>query len=90
MAADGKVTGTIFVDGKPLAAGKVIFHLGNGQFVGSRVKDGKYTIDRVPTGTRKITVEGDGVLAKYTSEDTSGITVEVLDGTNYADIKLAK
>jgi len=90
MAADAKVTGKLYVDDKPLATGKVFFHLDNGQFVGSKVKSGKYTIDRVPVGTRKITVEGDGVPAKYASEDTSSLTVEVQKGTNNWDIRLQK
>ena len=88
LAADGKVTGSIVVGGKPLASGKVIFHLDNGQFVGSKVENGTYTIDRVPVGTRKVTVEGDGVPAKYTSEDTSSLTAEVKEGTGSFDFNL--
>jgi hypothetical protein len=88
MAADAKVTGIISVKGKPLAAGKVIFYLDNGQFVGSKVKNGKYTIDRVPVGARKVTVEGAGVPAKYASEDTSDLAVEVPKGTFNYNIEL--
>jgi hypothetical protein len=87
-AADGKVSGVVTVSGKPLADGKVVFHLANGQFVGSKVKDGKYAIDRVPAGTRKVTVEGKGVPAKYTDDETSPLTVEVKDGDGTYDIDL--
>jgi hypothetical protein len=87
-AGDGKVTGTITVNGKPLAAGKVIFHLDDGEFVGAKVKDGAYKIGRVPEGTRKITIEGKGVPAKYASEDTSGLTSEVMVGDQTFDISL--
>ena len=87
-ADDGKVTGSVNVSGKPLAAGKIIFHLADGQFVGAKVKDGSYTIDRVPVGARKITVEGKGVPAKYASEDTSALTLEVKKGNAMFDLDL--
>ena len=88
LAADGKVTGKVVMAGKPLASGRILFHLDNGQFVGSKVKDGDYSIDRVPVGTRKVTVEGEGVPAKYADEDTSGLMLEVKEGTGPFDIIL--
>jgi hypothetical protein len=88
LAADGNVTGKVVVAGKPLASGRIIFHLDNGQFVGSKVKNVDYTIDRVPVGTRKVTVEGEGVPAKFAAEDTSGLTVEVKEGSGTFDFSL--
>jgi hypothetical protein len=87
-ANDGKVSGTITVAGKPLAAGRIFLHLEDGQFVGAKVKDGKYTVNRVPVGTRKVSVEGKGVPKKYASEDTSGLTLEVKDGNATHDLVL--
>jgi hypothetical protein len=87
-ANDGKVSGMITVAGKPLAAGRIFFHLEDGQFVGAKVKDGKYTVNRVPVGTRKVSVEGKGVPKKYASEDTSGLTLEVKDGSATHDLVL--
>jgi hypothetical protein len=87
-AADAKVTGKITVDGKPLAAGKVTFYFDNGQFVGSKVKDGAYTVDHMPAGTHRVTVEGKGVPPKYSSEDTSELVVEVKEGTSTFDFDL--
>ncbi|MBX9625861.1 MAG: carboxypeptidase-like regulatory domain-containing protein [Gemmataceae bacterium] len=88
-AADGKVSGTVVLNGKPLAAGRVLFHLPDGEFVGAKVKDGQYTISRVPTGARKVTVEGAGVPAKFASEETAGLTAEVKAGANAFDLNLA-
>lgn len=88
-AADGKLSGSVTIDGKPLAAGRVFFHLDDGQFVGAKVIDGAYSIDRVPTGTRKITVEGKGVAPKFTSENTSGLTMKVEKGKSTFDIALS-
>lgn len=79
-AADAQVTGTVTLNGKPIAEGKVTFHLANDQFVGSKIKDGRYLIERVPVGTRKVTIEGKGVPAKYGSEETSPLTAEVKKG----------
>jgi hypothetical protein len=35
------VKGTVTVRGKPLATGRIFFYLGNDQFVGAKIKDGK-------------------------------------------------
>jgi hypothetical protein len=79
-AADGEVTGTIRIDGKQLVGGKITFYQENGQFIGSKIKDGKYKIDRVPARNLRVTVEGKGVPLKYTSDETSGLVVEVVEG----------
>jgi hypothetical protein len=88
VADDGEATGLITVGGKPLASGKITFHRDNGQFVGCKVKDGKYTIDRVPAGTLRVTIEGKGVPPAYTSEDTSALVVEVKKGAATFDFNL--
>lgn len=87
-AADAKATGTITVDGQPLAAGKVTFYQEDGQFVGSKVKDGKYRVDHVSPGTYRVTVEGEGVPARFTSDATSPLTVEVKEAANTLDFEL--
>jgi hypothetical protein len=79
-AADAQVMGMVTLDGKPIAEGKVTFHLANDQFVGSKIKDGRYLIERVPVGARKVTIEGKGIPAKYGSEETSSLTAEVKKG----------
>src|SRR5207245_3095406 len=49
------VQGVITLDGKPLAGARVIFHLGDRQFVGGRTDDnGKYKVERVPLGKWKV------------------------------------
>jgi hypothetical protein len=87
-AGDGKVIGKITLNGKPLAAGKVTFYLDNGQFVGSKVKDGEYTVDRVPAGMRRVTVEGQGIPPTFTSEETSPLQMKVKEGPNTFAIEL--
>jgi hypothetical protein len=52
------VSGTVVLDGKPLVGARVLFHLGDDQFVGAKTQaGGKYKVKWVPVGTRKITVE---------------------------------
>ena len=87
-AADGDATGLITLNGKPLAAGKITFHRDNGQFLGSKVKDGNYTIDRVPTGTLRVTIDGPGVPLKFASEETSGLIVKAEEANNRFDFVL--
>jgi hypothetical protein len=79
-AADVKASGTVTFKGVPLPAGKITFYLDNGQFVGSKVKDGKYTVDRLPAGTWKVAVEGKGLPRAYAAEETSPLKVEVKEG----------
>ena len=87
--ADGLVTGTITVDGKPLEKGKIAFHQRDGQFVGSIVKNGRYSIPRVPVGELTVTIEGKGVPAKYGSEDQTWFRVRIVeDVPNQIDVEL--
>ena len=87
IAADGKVNGLIVLGGKPIP-GKITFHLDD-QFVGAKVKeDGKFKVNRVLVGKYKVTIEGKGVPAKFTSEDVSPLTVEVKEGDNTFDFDL--
>jgi hypothetical protein len=86
----GAVQGKVSVEGKPLADGKIIFHVGGGQFVGSTVKNGNYQIGVIPVGTHKITVEGAGVAARYNSEQTTPLSVEIGAGKQNVDLELTK
>ncbi len=52
------------------------------------IRDGKYAIDRAPVGARKVTVEGNGVPANYTLDETSPLTADVKDGDGTADFDL--
>lgn len=85
---DGKVTGAITVAGAPLAKGRVFFHSARGQFVGSKVEEGRFEVDRVPVGVHAVTIEGDGVPARYTFDDKSGLVVAVNAEANTIDFKL--
>src|SRR5689334_23333670 len=78
-ADDGTATvrGTVTVDGKPLDSGRIFFFIGDDQFVGAKVKDGQYMVDRVPVGRHTVTVEGKGVSDRYSSQDRSALTVAV-------------
>jgi hypothetical protein len=86
------VKGTVTLEGRPLASGRIFFHLKNDQFVGARIKNGKYSVEKVPAGTWRITVEGEGVPAKYSSEEKTILNVEVVANAvpGAYDIKLAK
>lgn len=87
LADDAKVNGRITLHGKPATA-KVAFYLDD-QFVGSKVNDeGKYKINRVMVGKYKVTIEGKGIPAKFTSEDVTPLTVEVKEGSNTFDFDL--
>lgn len=71
------VKGAITVKGQPLASGRIFFHLDNDQFVGAKINDGMFIVNRVPAGRHKVSIEGKGVGVKYTSENTTPVLVEV-------------
>jgi hypothetical protein len=93
------VQGTVSLNGKPLPSGKIIFHLGDGQFVGAKIKeDGTFKVDRLPPGTHAVTIEstqktpkGDVknlLPPKYSSEEHSGLRLEVKKGMNTCQVDI--
>jgi hypothetical protein len=76
------VGGKVIYNGQPLANGMITFHLDDGQFVGGKIKDGKFRVDRVPAGTVKVSIESKtaGVPAKFASPETSGLSAEIKKG----------
>lgn len=88
------IKGRISLDGKPLAGGKVTFHLPDGQFTGAVTKaDGTYCVDRLPPGMHIMTVEkitkGKALVpAKYADPATSALRLDVKKGESTHDIDL--
>jgi hypothetical protein len=91
-AADTKVSGRVTLDGTPLAAGKLTCYLENGEFVGTVVKDGEFAFDKVrlPAGSFTVTIEGNGVPAKYGRENASSLSIKVVEGANLFNFELLK
>lgn len=85
---DGSVTGHVILRGVPLEKGRIFFHLDDGQFVGSKIKDGNFQLTRVQTGSKKVTIEGDGIPAKYTFDDKSGLVANIEVGDNLLDFNV--
>jgi hypothetical protein len=79
-----EMTGIVTLDGQPLPSGKITLHRANGQFVGSKIKDGKYAIDLAPAEMLRVTFEGDGVPVKYASEDKTSLVVMLVKGNKAA------
>src|SRR5689334_1805425 len=88
VAEDGTVSvrGKISVDGKLLEGGKIFFFVGEDQFVGAKVTDGSYKVDRVPVGTHIVAIEFKDVPARYS--DKSELRVDVRTGTNVFNFDL--
>jgi hypothetical protein len=60
----------------------------NGQFVGSKIKNGDYKVDWIPVGTCKVSIEAKNIPLKYAGEETSGLQVEVKPGKMTFDVIL--
>jgi len=80
------VDGTVTIRGVPVADGKILFHLADDEFVGGKIKDGRYRLTRVPTGTWRISLQAQSVPAKFGSEEASRIMVDVKPGRNTIDL----
>ena len=78
------VGGKVNYNGKALDDAVIIFHLKDDQFVGAKIKDGKFRVDRVPVGAVKVTIESKkgGLPAKFADPETSGLSVELKKGKN--------
>ena len=83
------VAGTVTVHGQTVADGQIIFYLDDDEFVGTRIKNGAYKVTRVPAGKWRVTIRGDGVPAKFTLQETSGLRVVVEPGRNTMDFVLS-
>jgi hypothetical protein len=55
---------------------------------GAKIKNGEYSVERVPVGTWRITVEGEGKLAKYSDEEKTPLKVEVKKDSNNINLEL--
>jgi len=84
---DARVAGHISVSGSPLPLGRVLFHSADGPIVGAQVTAGKYSLPKLPIGKFSVTVDGNGVPAKY-ADQNGGLVVEVNDGANTIDFDL--
>ena len=76
------VGGKVTYNGQPLTDGTITFHLPDGQFVGARIKDGRFRVDRVPAGAVKVSIDSKKVPlpAKFVNPETSGLSVEIKKG----------
>jgi hypothetical protein len=85
------VEGKVTYKGKPLTDATITFHLKDDQFVGAKVKDGKFRVDRVPAGAVKVTIAAKKfpLPAKYASDETSPLTAEVKKGKATLDFEIA-
>jgi hypothetical protein len=84
------VGGKVTYNGKPLDDAVITFHLKDDQFVGAKIKDGQFRVDRVPVGTVKVTIESRKVAlpAKFADSETSGMSAEIKKGKNEVNLML--
>ncbi|MCI0357390.1 MAG: hypothetical protein L0211_02760 [Planctomycetaceae bacterium] len=79
----GSVNGRVTLNGVPLAEGKLLLcRPGDKEKVETPIKAGLFAIEMVAAGKYDVAIQGGGVPAKYTSLDTSGLTVEIKAGKN--------
>jgi hypothetical protein len=88
----GTVEGTVTYEGLALQEATITFHLTDDQFVGAKVKEGKYRVDRVPAGKVKVTVvaKKHRLPEKYAFEETTPLTVEIKEGKNTVNLDLTQ
>ena len=84
------VEGQVNLNGKPLSGGRIFFHLGDGAFFGAKIdKHGKFKMNQVPVGRRPVTVESEGVPARFTSEEATALQAELKNGQNIFNFELS-
>src|SRR5262249_20587243 len=86
---EGRVTGKVTLDGKPLAKGKVNLIDKDGKLFSAAIAaDGRCAGATVPAGGYKVTITDAGAPAKFADTKTSGIEMVVKKGANDADFDL--
>jgi hypothetical protein len=85
------VGGKVIYKGKPLTDAVIMFHLKDDQFVGAKIKDGQFRVDRVPVGAVKVTIESKKITlpARFADPEKSGLSVEVKPGKNPVNLMLS-
>jgi acetyl esterase/lipase len=96
------VSGTVFVDERPLTAGTITLHPidPTGRRAAGAIRDGRYTLTTVDSddgalpGTYKVTIEsgvdapGVKVPARYTHPETTALKCQIRPGANTLDFNL--
>jgi hypothetical protein len=85
----GSVRGTVTVAGYPIPKAKIFLHPDGGKTIASRVRDGAFVIEKVPTGTLRVSVEEEGLAKRYADAATSGLSIKIKGGANEVHLKLA-
>jgi hypothetical protein len=70
--SSGAVSGSVSYDGKPLDNGSITFYPvdGSSPTAGGFIKNGKYTVLKVPAGMSKVTISGSKVVGQKKLYDT--------------------
>ena len=84
----GSIRGTVTIVGYPLPKAQVVLHPGSGKAVSGRVRDGAFTFEKLPAGTLRVSVTGEGVPRRYADPTTSGLSVRVNAGSNQVRLDL--
>jgi hypothetical protein len=80
------VKGQVTYKGVALAKGRILFHFDNDQMIGAKIKDGQYSIKKIPPGEYQITVESEGIPMKYSRDDTTPLKFVVKKGSQNHDV----
>lgn len=87
-AETANVKGVITLKGQPLAEGELALSSATLGTFKTAIKDGAYTVVKLPPGKYTGAVTGKGIPEKYTAAATSGLTFEFAAGANTTDIVL--
>lgn len=84
---DAHATGNVSINGTPLDEGELCLHSDSGPIFGARIAKGQFQIPRVPAGDYRVTIEGNGVRARYSGAN-SELRVEIKGKANQLDFTL--
>jgi hypothetical protein len=88
----GKLSGTVKLDGQPLAEGEVMavtLDLPRPRVVSAKVTNGTYSFaDELPVGKYALLVTGKGLPEKFGTTLTSGLRIEVASGPGELNLDL--
>lgn len=71
------VTGTVTLDGRPLATGRIDLSRNDGHSVGCEISNGSFKIPGVPVGEWSVGIQGESVPPLYAAGMTTSISQRV-------------
>ncbi|TVS17076.1 MAG: DUF1559 domain-containing protein [Planctomycetaceae bacterium] len=86
----GPVSGSVSLDGRPLAEGKLVLHPPAGPPIEIEITDGAFAAKEVPVAVMRVVIRGTGVPESFGRQETTALVVQTAAGANVFNFELPR